>query len=149
MELGNWFDDESATVDSTTLANFEKMIEDYLKVRDEKDALEAQVAEKNTVLRKMEGKLRSYFEAQGLTNFKTRAGNLIMNERVMYKAPEGEGREECLERLRETGEIDNVLGFNANKFSSWYKAQKEADPEYQIPGVKEDRLIYMSFRASK
>lgn len=145
-ELNNWFDDEAATVDSTTLANFEKMIEDYLAVRDEQAKIELQLTEKNKVLQKMEAKLRSYFEAQGLTKFATRAGLLLMNERVTYKAPEGEGREACLEKLRESGQIDAVMGFNANKFSSWYKAQVAAEPEFTIPGVKEDRLIYMSFR---
>jgi hypothetical protein len=146
MDLGNWFEDEAATVDSTTLANFEKMIEDYLAVHAEKDAFEVQVTNTNKVLQKMEAKLRTYFEAQGLTSFKTRAGNLILNERVMYKAPEGEGREECLEKLRESGQIDSVMGFNAGKFSSWYKEQVQAEGEFSLPGVKEERLIYMSFR---
>jgi hypothetical protein len=146
VDTNNWFDDEQLTVDKTSLSQFETMIDDYLKVRAKKEALEAQVSEENKILGKMEGKLRTHFEAQGLTNYKTRAGNLILNERVMFKAPEGEGREACLEQLRQSNQIDNVMGFNANKFSSWYKAELESNKEFKIPGVKEERLIYMSFR---
>lgn len=149
MDLGNWFEDEALTVDSTTLANFEKMIDEYLFVRSEQEALDEQSKAKGVILRKMEAKLKSHFEAQGLTNFKTRSGNLILNERVMYKAPEGEEREAVLQKLREEGEIDNVMGFNANKFSSWYKAQLDAGLIDFLPGVKEERLQYMSFRPAK
>lgn len=149
MDLGNWFEDEALTVGTTTLTNFENMIEEYLFVRGEQEALDEQSKAKGVILRKMEAKLRSHFEAQGLSNYKTRAGNLILNERVMFKAPEGEGREQVLQKLRDEGEIDNVMGFNANKFSSWYKAQLDAGLIDFLPGVKEERLIYMSFRPTK
>lgn len=148
-EIGDWFDDEAKTVDTTTLANFEMMINDYLKVQDEKSALEDQVSAKNVVLQKMLGKLKNYFEAQGLTSFKTRGGILILNQKTMYKAPEGEEREVVMQALRDGGMIDQVMGFNAGKFSSWYSAQTNEDKNFRLPGVRLEETVYMSFRKAK
>ena len=146
MDLSNWFDDEARSIDSTTMKEFEEFVEQYLKARQVKDDIESELKEHNKILGKMEGKLRSYLEAQGMTTHKTRLGTLIVNERTTFKAPEGEGREDVVQALRDSGEIESIMGFNAAKFSSWFKAQKEADPEFALPGVREEKLIYMSFR---
>jgi hypothetical protein len=146
LNLTEWFEDEAQGVSETTLAEFDKRVSEYLTVREERDRLDGLISEVNKKLSKMEGKLRNYLEAQGVSSYNTRMGKLIINERTTFKAPEGEERQTVIEKLREDGELENVLGFNAAKFSSWYKAQLETDKTFQLPGVKEDKLVYVSFR---
>ena len=143
-----WFNEEVA-VDATTLKEFDEYVGDYLAVRAEADALEAQLTGKNKIMQKMQEKLIAYLEAQGKTSHVTPMGTMIAVERTTWKAPDGPERERVVEYLKETNQFDAVMAFNANKFHGWYKAEKESNPEFDLPGVQQASMRYIQFRGKK
>lgn len=143
-----WFDEEVA-VDGTTLKEFDQYVGEFLKVRAEADELEARLTEKNKIMKKMQDKLMEYLDVQGKTSHVTPMGTMIAIEKTTWKAPEGAERENVLEYLKETGNFDAVMAFNANKFHGWYKSEKENNPEFDLPGVQQTSIRYIQFRGKK
>lgn len=140
-----WFESDDS-VDSVTLAEFDKYITEYLQVREEKDAIEERLTEQNKKLKKMESKLIEFLDAQSKTSHITAKGKINCVERTTWKAPEGEQREFVVEYLKEKGLYDSVTAFNANKFSGWYENERSNNPNFNLQGVEQNTIRYISFR---
>ena len=143
--MSAWFD-ASTSPDQVTLEQFDKYVEEYLAKREEADRLEAELTEQNKKLQAMSTKLMEYLDVMGKKKHVTRLGTITKVETTAYKAPEGEGREDLYQLLRDRGQYDNVMAFNAKKFSSWYKAELDADPTFRVQGVEQTSNKYIQFR---
>lgn len=143
-----WFEQE-AKVDAVTVADFQKYCAEYLVVRKEADEIDRKLTEKNITLKKMQGKLIEFMTAQGITKYETPYGTIQSIEKNTWKAPEGDGRQNVVEHLKEIGQYDAVTAFNANKFHGWYAAELEANPEFQLPGVELNTINYIRVNAKK
>lgn len=146
--MQEWFE-SSTSPDKVTIEEFDKYVEEYLAVRAEADELDAQLTEKNKKMSAMSSKLMEYLAAMGKDKHVTRLGTISKVETLSYKAPEGEGREELYQLLRDRGQYDNVMAFNAKKFSSWYKAELDADSKFSVSGVEPSVTKYIRFVKGK
>lgn len=142
MEFKAWFEEE-AKLDEVTIQEFDKYIEEYCVVRDESEEIEKKLAEVNKKLSAMSLKLIEFLEAQGKTSHITRSGKITVVTKTTWKAPEGEERQEVIELLKERGLYDNVMAFNAAKFSSWFSSEKESNPEFDLKGVEQKITKYI------
>lgn len=142
MEFKEWFD-EDTKIDEVTLQEFDTYIEEYCVERDKAEEAERILAEINKRISSMSLKLIEYLEAQGKTSHITRNGKITVVTKTTWKAPEGEGRQEVIELLKQKGLYDNVMAFNAAKFSSWFSSEKESNPEFDLKGVEQKITKYI------
>lgn len=143
--MKEWFA-EDVSLDSATLAEFDQYVEEYCKVKDEQEAKEAELSAVNKKLQAMQTKLISYLEAQGKTKHVSRVGTISVVSRVQWKAPEGEGRDDVIQYLKARDQYDAVMAFNANKFSSWFSQERESNPNFDLKGVEQKLIKYISAR---
>ena len=146
--FGEWFE-QDLSPDKVTAEEFDKYVEEYVSLRKLKDDAEAVVTEYNKKLNAMSGKLMAFLDAMGKTKHIISNGTIQKIETVSWKAPEGEGREEIINYLKEKGEYDSVVAFNAKKFSGWYKAELENNKDFGFKGVEQDATKYLRFTPSK
>lgn len=143
--MKEWFDEETV-IDSATMKEFDEYVLQYLKIREEVDALETTLSLLNKNKKKMEEKLTSYLEAQGKSSHITPMGKIICVTKNMWKAPEGPERESIVEYLKEHDSYEAVTAFNANKFHAWFSEEKFNNPEFDLPGVAQSSTKYVQFR---
>lgn len=143
--MNEWFS-EDTNIDSVSMAEFDKYVEEYCQVVDAGKELENRLTEVNKRITKMQAKLIEYLEAQGKTSHISRVGRLTCVTRESWKAPEGEGRDEVVTYLKEHGHIDAVMAFNAAKFSSWFKQEKESNPSFDLKGVEQKVIKYITVK---
>lgn len=143
--MNAWFE-EAFELNEATLAEFDKYVEEFCVVKDAQVKKEKELTELNKKLQKMQIKLISFLEEQGKTSHVTRIGTIGVVTRTQWKAPEGEGREDVLEYLRKSGKYDVVMTFNANKFSSWFSAEKNSNENFDLKGVEQKVTKYITVR---
>jgi hypothetical protein len=143
-----WFEEE-VKVDAVTVADFQKYCASYLEVRKAADELDRQLTEKNVTLQKMQTKLIEYMTAQGISKYETPYGTIQAIEKNTWKASEGDARQEVVEHLKAIGQYDAITAFNANKFHGWFKAEKESNPGFHLPGVELNTIKYIRLNAKK
>lgn len=148
FSMENWFD-SSVTPDTVTVQDFDKYVEEYLVQRKIADEIEAQLTQENKKLMAMSGKLIEFLDIMGKTKHVVASGTIQKVEMSQYRPPEGEARENVIQALKDSGDYDNVTAFNAGKFSSWYKAALEADPNFQLEGVEQKVSRYIKFNRMK
>jgi hypothetical protein len=146
--MNSWF--ESATTpDNVTVQDFDRYVDEYLSERKIADDLDAKLTEQNKKLMAMSGKLMEFLDIMGKTKHVVSSGSITKVETTQWRPPEGEGRESMIDILKEKGQYDNVTAFNAAKFSTWYKAERDADPSFSISGVEQKITKYIKFNKSK
>lgn len=146
--MNEWFDDQ-VDISSASMAEFDKYVEQYLAVRAEADELDAQLTEKNKIMKAMSEKLIAYLDEQGKESHVTPKGTITSVSRETWKAPEGAEREKVIEYLKEHDAFDAVMAFNANKFHAWYNSERENNPGFDLPGVTQNAIRYIQFRRKK
>lgn len=146
--LEDWFSEETK-IDNVTLTQFDKYIEEYLAQRDIVDGIEDQLKEANGKLKKMDQKLIEFLDHLNKDGHKTPSGALSVVNKDTWKPPEGEGRQALLEMLKEKDIYDSVMAFNSAKFHSWYKSEKESNPEFDVPGVELNSIRYIRYTRKK
>lgn len=146
--MQQWFD-SSTTPDNVTVQEFDKYVDEYLAERKVADALDEKLTEQNKKLMAMSGKLMEFLDIMGKTKHVVAQGSIQKVETSQWRPPEGEGKQALVEQLKESGEYDNIVAFNANKFSSWYGAQRDADPTFQLDGVEQKVTKYIKFNKAK
>jgi hypothetical protein len=135
FNLESWFEEE-IKVDAVTLQNFDVMVKNYFDEKEKAEEIEAALTQQNKKIMAMQSKLIAYLDHQSITKHTTSRGSIIKVETRTYKPPDGEEKENLLQHLRESGNYDAVMAFNAKKFSAWYKTEKENNPEFNLSGVE-------------
>lgn len=142
--MQQWFD-SSVTPDAVTLSEFDNYVDEYLAEREIAEALDEKLTEQNKKIMAMSNKLIEFLDLMSKKKHVVAQGTILKIETTKWKPPEGEGRENILDYLRKEGKYDSVMAFNAAKFSSWYKAEKEANPEFNFEGVELTSSRYIKF----
>lgn len=148
LDMSEWFNSDM-TVANFSAEDFDKFVNEYLSERVIAEEIEARLTEQNKKLMAMQGKLMEFLEQQGKEKHVTSMGTIARVETTQYRAPEGEGREAVVQYLKDTGKFDNVVAFNVAKFSSWYKAEKETNPSFDLAGVEQKVTKYIRFNKAK
>lgn len=150
FNLENWFEQEIKP-DEITLQKFEEFVKEYMVVRKEADALEEQATLVNKKLMLMNQRIIEYLELQGKESHELpeAGGRITRVETKKWKAPDSELRLPLIEHLKETGQYDAVMAFNAAKFSSWYQQEKESNPEFNFNGVEQTSTKYLRYTKGK
>jgi hypothetical protein len=150
FNMDAWFDEEIKP-DEVSLLKFDGHVADYMKVRKEADALEEQLTVLNKKMMLMQSRLIEYLEAQGKTSHELPEGmgRITRIETQKFKAPDSELRLPLVDYLKETNQYDSVMAFNATKFHSWYKSEKENNPNFNFNGVEVTSNKYLKYTKGK
>lgn len=144
IQMDEWFE-LAVDPDKVTIEAFDKFVDEYLSECEKADSIDAVLTEQNKKVAAMQGKLMEYLDVMGKKKHVTARGTISKIETSTYKPPEGENRETMLQYLRDNGKYDNVMAFNAAKFSSWYKTELEANSSFKFEGVEQKTNKYIRF----
>jgi hypothetical protein len=146
--MSQWFE-TTTEVDKVSIEEFDKYVEEYLAAKKVADEIEETLTAQNKKVMAMGGKLMSYLDLLGKTKHVVSSGSITKVETKSWNPPEGEGKEDLIMMLKEKGEYDSVVSFNSRKFSTWYDAEKEANPDFEIQGVEQKVTKYIRFNKAK
>jgi hypothetical protein len=146
-EFQEWYEQESEeALKNLNMEQFDQYVENYLQSRKKHEEMEKEAVAQGKTVALMALKLMEFFEAMGKEKHVTASGTISVVTRQTYKASEGEGREEIVNLLKEKNLYDQVVAFNAAKFSSWYATELASNPEFKLPGVELNKMKYVQFR---
>jgi hypothetical protein len=148
FSMESWFD-SATTPDNVTVQDFDKYVEEYLSERRIADDIEEKLTAQNKKVMAMSSKLMEFLDVMGKTKHVVPSGTIQKIETSQWRPPEGEGRENIIQILKDNGQYDDVTSFNAAKFSSWYKAEQEGDPDFSLAGVEKKITKYIKFNKAK
>ena len=142
FKMDEWYD-SAVTPDAVTLSDFDKYVDEYLSESEKADEINAVLTTQNKKVMSMQTKLMEYLDVMGKKKHITAKGTITKIETSSYKAPEGENREKMIQFLKEHDKYDSIMAFNAAKFSSWYKTELEANPNFRFEGVEPKTTRYI------
>ena len=150
--MKEWFDEETA-VDTATVEQLDKYIEEYAAQRDKADEAEKKAAEENKKLTKMENKILEYLEALGRTSYDAPIGKFTRETRYSVKLPQGEDKEKFFEYLKERGVFEDMVHMNSKTLQSFYRTEMEAHadiPGWKVPGCADPTgQVIVKFKPNK
>lgn len=148
FNIEEWYESSTAP-DSVTIQDFDKYVDQYLDEKEIALGIEDQLTTQNKKVMAMQGKLMEYLDVMGKAKHITSRGSISKVETTSWKAPEGEERLGLVQFLKEKDQYDNVMAFNAKKFSSWYSAERESNPGFRFNGVEQATTKYIRFNKAK
>ena len=128
--------------DDITMKEFESLIEQAYKLKNEKEAFEAQAEAIGAVLTEAQTKLLTFMEQFEKTSYKSRYGNIIRVQKSSVKVPKDpEAKALFFAYLDSKGIKDDILTVNSQTLNSFYKAEKESAiaagaEEFSMPGLE-------------
>jgi len=144
----DFFDDEAPS--EVTLEQMNQLTEHIVKLRAEKEQLDAQVSLTNEAIKKAENQFIQYLKEAGMKNFKNEQGNFSITKRITVNQPAD--RDAFINYLKEKGEFEEMVTFNSNKLKSYVMAEieekaREGEVGWLPPGItKPSEFETISFR---
>lgn len=128
---------------TVTVAELNKLLEQYVRLDAEKEALEAQVTEKNKELATVEGRVTAYLKELGQDEFNSPLAKCEIVEKWRVNLPAGDiAKKEFFDHLRERGIFDKYATVQSNSLNALYfRDQAEyvrqgGDPMlFSMPGI--------------
>ena len=148
FDIQEWFE-AAVDPDAVTVQKFDEYVDEYLTEKAKATKLDDELTEQNIRVMAMSSKLMEYLALMGKTKHVTSKGTINKIETSSWQPPEGEQREAIIQTLKDNGQYDNVMAFNAKKFSSWYAEEKAANPEFKFAGVEAKITKYIRFNKAK
>jgi hypothetical protein len=122
-----------------TVEDLKRMVSKLDQERLEYDKRRLHLQEQDAIVGELEGKLIATLEALNLKAFKGENGTVEVAYRTSVKLPQGEGKLQFFEYLKELGIFDTLASINSNTLNAWYKEEdKKAQTEkrlLRIPGL--------------
>lgn len=138
-DLQTW--DQATKDESITIEDLNKAAEAYAEARKKYDETRKIHSEANIVMEEKKAFLLELMKKTNQDSFKVKGlGNFIKTNRYTIKVPKSLGdKVEMLKYLRNRGEDTylSLVSVNSMTLNSWYKTEKENDPNFNLPGVGE------------
>lgn len=129
-------DTETQVMDDVTVTEFQDVIDQWLKVRNEIDAIEESIKPLSEKRKDLEAKIVKMFEATGLDKFQGKTGGVERRVVEYANNPTEENRDAFITYLQETGQLNDVITFHQGRLTSWYKSMKEEKGfDFKPPGL--------------
>lgn len=125
-----------------TLRELESAAEKLRSLKEQKEALEAQVDTITETIGALHNQLIEWMEEFELTSYKSKFGNIICVTKMSVKTPKDpDSKAKFFEWLDSKGIKDDILTVNSKTLNSMYNAEIEAarergDEDFSIPGIE-------------
>jgi len=131
-----WWEEPELT--QVTLEQMNKLCDRMVELRAKKEALDAELSGVNDILKRAEQQFIQFLKEAGLKNYKNENGNFSITKRVSVNQPID--RDAFINYLKEKGDFENMITFNANKLKSYVVAEieekaREGDSQWLPPGI--------------
>lgn len=128
---------EGSTV---TVEQLKLKCERAFDLRSEVDMKKAELSAIQKDLDEIENEIVAVLEELGLKSFKSSTGTVETRVRQSVKVPQGDGRVEFFNYLKERGLFDSLITVNSQTLNAWYKQEAEVAQEEKrmlvIPGLE-------------
>jgi hypothetical protein len=142
-----------------TVAEFDAMVTEFVKIDDELDELAAQVKVLNARKRDLNDKLCIHLQDFKKTSYQVPGATVSLSQRASVATPKTREEKEAFFSWLKNQKGDEVywayLSVNSQSLNSFYKAEREAarevgDIDFTIPGVGKEAIYHqLSIRRKK
>ena len=137
-----------------TVADLDKLVTEIFEEKEKAEILDEQLTEMNKAISRKEQKIIAVLKDLGLATFKGASGAVTPVERVAYKVPDGDGRDDFFGYLKEKEIFDGMITVNYMTLNSWAKKEYEAAKErgdifFSIPGLGAPTISHSLHKTKK
>lgn len=133
---------------AVTVKEIDELLEQYLKLDEEKEALEAQVTEKNKAMMVISGRVTAYLKELGRDEFDSPLAKCEIDRKMSVNNPQtDEDKKALFAHLRERGIFEKYATVNnASLNALWKKDRAEAEARgegltFVMPGVPAPKIF--------
>lgn len=136
---------------SVTVEEFEALCKQLRDKRSEYEDAKRVASGINEEVVAIENKLAECLNSTDKDTYKSEYGTVSLTFRTSYKVPQGDGRPEFFNYLKERGVFDHLITVNSQTLNAWSRKEIEAAKErgeiLEIPGLGEPTITpTISFR---
>lgn len=128
---------EGSTV---TVEQLKLKCERAFDLRSEVDMKKAELSAIQKDLDEIENEIVAVLEELGLKSFKSSTGTVETRVRQSVKVPQGDGRQEFFNYLKDRGLFDSLITVNSQTLNAWYKQETEIAQQEKrmlvVPGLE-------------
>lgn len=125
---------------AVTVEQLKLKCERAFELRGEVDMKKTELSAIQKSLDELENEIVAVLEELGLKSFKSTSGTIETRVRQSVKVPQGDGRQEFFNYLKDRGLFDSLITVNSQTLNAWYKQEAEIAVEEKrmlvVPGLE-------------